>query len=337
MSTVTVVIPCRNEEDYIALCLDSLVNCDFPKDRLKVVVCDGMSTDGTRTILEKYSKQHSFIFWLDNPQKTTPFALNLGIKKYPADVSIILGAHAEIYSDYICNCLKAFEMNKSIGCAGGIIENINEDLETRAIGMSMASPFGVGNAHFRTGGKEGYVDTVAFGAYRKEVFDRVGYFDERLTRNQDDEFNFRVIRGGFKIYLSKKIRAKYYVRSSYKKLYRQYYQYGYWKVFISKKHRTFISVRQLVPLGFVLFLFLGAVLSFIHPVFYGLYLAGIAIYMAGAFFFATKQSDDDVSTLKIVKTFIILHFSYGLGQLEGVKDFLILNKQPTASHEMLTR
>lgn len=337
MKTVNVVIPCRNEENYIALCLDSLVNSDFPKDRLTVVVCDGMSTDGTREILEEYSNLHRFIFWLDNPKKTTPFALNAGIKKYPSDVSIILGAHAEIHPEYISNCLETFKINKSIGCVGGIIENINEDNETKAIGVSMASPFGVGNAHFRTGGKEGYVDTVAFGAYKKEVFDAVGYFDERLTRNQDDEFNFRVLKAGFKIYLSKKIRAKYYVRSSFKKLYRQYYQYGYWKVFISKKHRTFISKRQLVPLAFVLFLFLGAALSFVHPLLFILYLFGIGTYLTVAIYFAGKQSGEGISTSQIMKTFILLHFSYGMGQLEGVKDFLVLNKEPETSHEELTR
>jgi GT2 family glycosyltransferase len=129
----------------------------------------------------------------------------------------------------------------------------------------MSSVFGVGNAHFRTGGKSGCVDTVAFGAYRREVFERVGFFDEELARNQDDEFNYRVVQGGFKIFLDPAIQSDYFVRGSISKLYKQYDQYGYWKVFVNKKHGAVTTLRQLAPPLWVLFLLMGWTGSLMHP------------------------------------------------------------------------
>ncbi len=336
MKTVSIVIPCRNEEKYIAKCLDSILAQDYDVSKISVYVCDGKSTDGTAAIVNEYALKHPTIILLINEKQTTPFALNLGIKASTADVSIILGAHSELYPDYVSNCIAAFAHGDLIGCTGGIIENVYENEVAEVIGKAMSSGFGVGNAHFRTGDKDGYVDTVAFGAYKKEVFEKAGFFDEELIRNQDDEFNFRVIRHNFAIYLARNIRSKYYVRAAFDKLFKQYYQYGYWKVYVNKKHRTVTTTRQLVPLAFVLFLLIGFISSFFSPVFLYLFLAGLVAYMLLSAYSAAKISSGIKQTFQVMKAFFILHFSYGSGYLQGIIDFFIFQKQ-IKKEEVLTR
>ena len=223
-----------------------------------------------------------------------------------------------------------FYLNKysECGCVGGYLENVYENKTAEIVGAAMSSVFGVGNANFRIPDKEGFVDTVAFGAYRKEVFEKIGLFDEVLTRNQDDDFNFRVTKSGFKIFLSPKIRCKYYVRASYKKLYRQYFQYGYWKVYLNKKHKAFLSVRQLIPFLFVAFLLLGFIASCFNKTLGILYLLGIIAYCLLAFYFAFQKSKQISGVIRIAATFFILHWSYGIGYAKGVIDFILLNKKP---------
>ncbi|MBA3971275.1 MAG: glycosyltransferase family 2 protein [Bacteroidetes bacterium] len=336
MNTVSIVIPCRNEEKYIGKCLDSILMQDYSQDLLSVFVCDGVSTDSTVTIIKEYAQKHSNIHLVVNEKQSTPFALNLGIKKSNSDVIIILGAHSELYPDYVSNCIHAFNFDENIGCTGGIIENVYENETAAVIGKAMSSGFGVGNAHFRTGNRDGFVDTVAFGAYRKEVFEKVGLFDEELIRNQDDEFNFRVLKAGFKIYLFRSIRCRYYVRASFEKLYKQYFQYGYWKVYVGKKHKAVTTVRQLIPLLFVLFLFVGFALSFLHLYFALLYIAGLSTYLVAASVFAVLKAEELTHPAKIMFSFMILHFSYGLGYLKGLRDFFILQKT-IRKEEILTR
>lgn len=326
MIKVSITIPCRNEQDYIGKCLQSIVDCNFNKSRLNVYVCDGLSNDNTVNIIRNFANKYPFIHYIENKKQSTPFALNLGLKADDSDIKIILGAHAEIYPNYIEKCIEAFNFDKQLGCVGGIIENVYENETAEVIGKAMSSGFGVGNAHFRTGAADGFVDTVAFGAYKQEVFDKIGYFDEELIRNQDDEFNFRLLKNGFKIYLFREIRSKYYVRASFKKLYKQYYQYGYWKVYVNKKHQTITTLRQIVPLLFALYLFGGALLCLLHPLILILYLLVLLLYFATGIYSASKLDNKINNILKIVRSFLILHFSYGFGYLKGIIDFFLFKK-----------
>ncbi|MEY4877501.1 MAG: hypothetical protein RL708_2651 [Bacteroidota bacterium] len=325
---VSIVIPCRNEEHYIGKCLQSIIDSDYDKNLLEVFVADGLSTDNSKQIIQQFSAKNSWIHFIENENQTTPFALNAGIKKSTSDVLIILGAHSEIYPDFISRNI--FYLNKypECGCVGGYLENVYENETAEVVGAAMSSVFGVGNANFRIPDKEGFVDTVAFGAYRKEVFEKIGLFDEVLTRNQDDDFNFRVTKEGYKIFLSPTIRCKYYVRASYQKLYRQYKQYGYWKVYLNKKHKAFLSIRQLIPFLFVSFLFVGFLASCFNEVLRMLYLSGIATYCLLAFYFAFQKSTQLKTTIKIASTFFLLHWSYGVGYAKGLLDFILLNKKP---------
>ena len=335
--TVSVVIPCRNEEAYIERCVRSLMASDYPKESFEVVVSDGESDDNTIDILQKLKAEFSNLVLIPNPEKVTPVALNLGLKYSKADIKIILGAHSEVAPDFISENVKALESGQKVGCAGGVLEHVYEDETAELIGVAMTSSFGVGNAGFRTGAADGYVDTVAFGAYRKDVFQSVGYFNETLIRNQDDEFNFRVTQAGFKILLSQKIKCKYFVRASFEKLWRQYLQYGYWKIWVNLLHNTVTTWRQLVPLIFVVYLILGFLTALFSQVLAGLYLAGLLVYLAAASLTAIKLVGVSKKMFQLVWTFLILHTSYGYGYLVGLIRFVIFRQSPSPEFGKLSR
>jgi len=334
--TVNIVIPCRNERVYIAPCIQSILDSRYPNDLLEILVCDGMSDDGTREIIQSFESK-SNVKLLDNLARTTPQALNLGINNNNSDIVIILGAHAEIHPDYVRLCVETLERFPEAGCVGGVLETVSEDNRTAAIAKAMSSTFGVGNAHFRTGANEGWVDTVAFGAYRREVFEKSGLFDEVLVRNQDDEFNYRILRDGFKIYLQPAIQAKYFVRSSFQKLFKQYRQYGYWKVYVNRKHGAVTTIRQLAPPLFVLFLASMIPAWLIHPYLGVAHTSLAVIYVLASLLSAAKQSENFNELLRICLAFYTLHFSYGLGYIEGFFDFMVLRKKDGARNTTLNR
>lgn len=329
---VSIIIPCRNEEKYISRCLDSIINLDFPKDLLEVIICDGQSDDRTIEIVNEYINKYFFIRLYTNEKKTAPYALNIGLLNARGNYITRIDAHAEVHPDFLTKSLAEFNKNSNLGCVGGMLQNIYEDKTAKIISYAMSSGFGVGTAYFRTGKKDGYVDTVAFGTYKREVFDKVGFFDEKLVRNQDDEFNYRVTKANYKILLKRDIKANYYVRASFKNLFRQYYQYGYWKVYVNKKHSAITTLRQLVPLFFVLYLFSGFIaLAFVPKLFIPVFLPVFLLYLFLATVSAGKMTTKVNEILLVIFTYLILHISYGLGYLEGVINFLILRKLPKNS------
>lgn len=324
---VTVIIPARNEANYIAKCLDSFINQSYPIDLYEIFVCDGMSTDTTRQIVTEYSLKYSNIKLLDNKGISAPKGMNIGIKSSKADIVIIFGAHAKAHIDFIKNNVNAL-LNDEVGCAGGTINTISEDDFGNAIALAMSSPFGVGNALFRYAKEEQYVDTVAFGAYRREVIEKVGYFDEELVRNQDDEMNFRVIENGYKILLSPDIKSDYFSRSSLKKLWKQYFQYGFWKVRVMQKHGRTASIRHLVPMIFVTTNVLGIAIGFFIKTILYAWVAMILFYSLINIIFSIKLSKNRLKLfLYIFIIFPTLHISYGIGFIEGLVNFYILKSK----------
>jgi GT2 family glycosyltransferase len=334
---VAITIPCFNEEGYIERCVRSLFNQSYNSAFISVYVADGMSTDKTRSILEKLQLEFSRLYIINNTARVTPVALNLGTKSSDAPVQIIFGAHAEASHDFVLECVKCLEENPHAGLVGGIIENVYENPTSEIIGKAMSSMFGVGNAHFRTGTAEGEVDTVAFGAYRKNVLEEVGYFDEDLVRNQDDELSYRILKAGHKIILNKKIRSTYFVRGSYGKLFKQYYQYGYWKVYVNKKHKAITTLRQLIPFGFVSFLICGLLAVVLFWPFIYLYAAGLLIYILTSALFAARKANSGKEVLGLMFAFAILHFSYGYGYMVGIADFYVLGKKPGKRNTEISR
>lgn len=322
-SKVSVVIPCRNEENYIGECLDYICRQTYGIENIEVMVCDGMSEDKTRMVVSEYSKKYPNIKLVDNEKRVAPVAMNLGIKNSTGDIVVIFGAHAYMDEYYVENCVKKLHETDAM-CVGGRIESISENESAEVISKAMSSPFGVGNALFRYSEEEAYVDTVAFGAYKREVFDEIGLFDEELVRNQDDEINYRVTKAGMKILLTPLIKCCYYTRGSFTKLWRQYFQYGFWKVRVIQKHKKPASIRHLVPIMFVLSLILGIALSPFTALIRGAFIAELILYLLCAGIFAKKVCEDKLHQIpRIIMSFFILHASYGLGFLEGIFQFYI--------------
>jgi cellulose synthase/poly-beta-1,6-N-acetylglucosamine synthase-like glycosyltransferase len=336
-NTVTIIIPCRNEEIYIKGCLESIINLDYSQSLLEVIVCDGKSDDKTAEIVNEYAKKYPFIKFFINEKITAPYALNLGIKNSTGKFITRIDAHSEVHPDFLKKSIAEFDNNSELGCVGGMLLNIYENKISKVISYAMSSGFGVGNAYFRTGKKDGFVDTLAFGTYKKEVFDKVGLFDEELVRNQDDEFNYRVVKAGYKILLKREIKANYYVRASFKKLFKQYFQYGYWKVYVNKKHSAITSIRQLVPLFFVLYLIFGLGLSFYSRLFCYFFLLVLLLYLILAISNAVKLTGKINEIVLVIFAFIILHTSYGLGYLEGIFNFILLRRSPAKEYTSLSR
>lgn len=336
LAQADIVIPCLNEEEYIERCVRSLVNQKGAKSPIKIWVVDGGSTDGTLSILQHLQEEIEELTVLHNPKKFTPISMNMGIEAGNAPVVIILGAHAEASNDFIQQNLSTLMEHDEAACVGGLIENIDENRASELISKAMGSSFGVGNATFRTGGQEGWVDTVAFGAYRRSVLDEVGLFDESLVRNQDDELNYRITRNGHKIRFNPAIRSRYFVRGSFAKLKKQYQQYGYWKVYVNQKWKTVTTVRQLFPAAFVIFLF-SFFLAFLFPPYAFLYGAVLALYFLLSFAFAMRSSDKLKDVPGIMRCFFILHFYYGWGYLEGMVRFMLLGKPPKTASTSLSR
>ena len=323
--TVSVVIPCRNEENYIEQCVQSFLNQTYPMDLLTIIVSDGMSTDKTREKIEKIRLKHKNVILLDNEGLSAPKGMNKGIRYNNSDIVIIFGAHSYADKNFVLENVKALE-NEEVGCSGGLITTVNDSNKGAAIAEAMSCPFGVGNALFRYAEKESFVDTVAFGAYRRSVLEKIGLFDEELVRNQDDELNFRVEKSGAKILLSPKIKSTYYSRGDFKKLWRQYYQYGFWKVRVIQKHKRPASIRHLIPLLFVLFLALGGASTFIAPIFkYGYFIIlGLYLLLDLMFSFKISKKKSMKYFKYLVPSFPILHISYGLGFIVGIVNFYVV-------------
>lgn len=333
---LSVVIPCKNEEKYIEKCVNSVLNA-LNGIKGEVIVVDGLSSDRTQQCLNLMAEKSDKVRLLVNHKSITPVGLNIGIEAARGTYVAILGAHSEVSESYFKQGLVLLQKREGLGCVGGVLENVFEDNISRYIGKSMTSSFGVGNAYFRTGAKSGYVDTVAFGIYPKKVFRAIGLFNEGLPRNQDDEFNYRVKQAGFKIFLSTAMKAKYYVRGNFHKLYRQYFQYGFWKVKVNLMHGAITTFRQVVPPLFVLWILLGAVGSFFRIEILVIYLLGLGLYFLGAIYFALIVSDGLREGLYVLFSFFILHLAYGLGYLEGILKFVLLGQKSSLERQKISR
>lgn len=325
---ISVLVPIRNEGLHIERCLQSILNQTLSPDLIEILVIDGQSTDQTREIVYTLQSQHPQIKLLDNPQYTVPYAINIGIQAAHGNVIVIVGGHSEIAPNYLELCVSALEQTGA-GCVGGRLNNIGETPMARAIALGMSSPFGIGNARFRYSQTPGYVDTVAFGAYRREVIEKVGLFNEALTRNQDDEYNYRVRAAGYKIWLDPRIQANYYTRSTLFSLWKQYFQYGFWKVKVLYEHPQSLQVRHLVPGLFVLGLASGALLSLLTPWGISLLATILIPYLSLNLYFSLKQvwPSQWQYLPRLLLVFPSLHLSYGLGFLLGIPALIFSRQQ----------
>lgn len=275
---VSIVIPVYNEECYIEKCILSLLQQDYRKEQMEWIFIDGGSSDNTVLIIKKYMQKYPELIKLyDNPNKTVPYAMNIGIKSSVGKYIIRLDAHSEYSEDYISKCVYYLEKTDADN-VGGVIETKGKGYVGNAIALMLSSKFGVGDSKFRTNGKSGYVDTVPFGAFRREVFTKYGLYNEKLTRNQDIELNYRIRKNGGKIYMAEDIKLKYYCRNRIKEIVAMAIKDGKWNVITMKLCPGAMGIRHFVPLTFLLSLIVLPLLSILIPSFIYLFLGEIILY-----------------------------------------------------------
>lgn len=320
---VSVLMPVRNEASFISRSLGAVLAQDYPRDRMEVIVADGLSTDTTRDIIEALAAQHANITLIDNSGKIVSTGLNAAFRVAKGEIIVRIDGHCEIASDYVRRCVSHL-VDRQVDCVGGPLETVGETYTARAIAAAMSSAFGVGGSAFRIGTKEAqFVDTVAFPAYQRDTINSAGDFDEELVRNQDDEYNYRVRKLGGRILLSPDIQSRYYSRASLSRLWKQYFQYGYWKVRVLQKHSRQMMPRQFVPALFVAAL---GLLLFSAPFFKpGRLLLAATILAYGVLNLAAAISAARRTGWSLLPlfpiTFTIIHLAYGSGFLIGLAKF----------------
>lgn len=315
----TVVMPVRNERRSIERALRSVLRQDYPHEAMEVIVADGMSEDGTREAVAAIADQHPDVDLrvIDNPRRVTPAALNAAIAASKGDVIVRVDGHCELAPNYVRRCVAILDETGADN-VGGVQRAVGEGWIARVVAVATTSPFGVGNARFRYAADRRWVDTVYLGAYRREVFDRVGGFDEELTNNQDDELNLRLRRAGGRILLDPSIKVSYTPRDSLGALWRQYFRYGLFKVRVMQKVGGFTAWRHYVPAAFVASVVCGAVVAVLtsRPVVAAVVPAVYVVALVAASVWSARRC---LATLPLLPVaFGVLHVAYGTGFLWGL-------------------
>ena len=315
---VSVIIACRNEVEFICKCLDSIIESTYPQHCLEIIVVDGMSIDGTRDLVQGYTDRYRQIVMIDNPQQTTPVAFNKGIAASRGEVIVRLDAHAEYPDTYIEKGVICLD-SRGVDVVGGPIVTLPgaDTFVAHAISILLSTKFGVGNSPFRTGQAERFVKTVPFGVYRRSAIERVGGFDERLTRNQDNDLNARIANSGGRLLITPDLSAYYRSRPTLWGLAQYGFRTGYWNVASMGLGGSGMRPYHFVPLCFVFSLM---VLSFLAP--WSL-IARIGLSVISGAYFAAALGNAIVSAVRHGFRFImvlpmiafIYHVSYGTGSL----------------------
>ncbi len=321
--SVSVIIPCRNEEKTIHLVLDAIHAQTYPRELQQVVIADGFSEDRTREQIESFKTSHPDldVMVVNNPKRIIPAGLNAAILASSGDLIVRMDAHSIPNPDYVALCVDALERNvaQNVGGVWDIQPGSNSWIAS-SIAAAAGNPLAVGDASYRFTDKAAYVDTVPYGSYKRELFNQIGLFDETLLANEDYELNTRIIQSGGKIWLDPKIRCVYFARSSLRALSKQYYGYGYWKFQMLKRYPETLRWRQALPPAFIL----GLLLLLLAGIFWkpalilfatalGLYLLvllGVGIHMA-------SKKSDILLIIGIPLAIITMHFSWGAGFIAG--------------------
>ncbi len=320
MKQISVIIPTYNEEKFIADCLKSVYEQEYPKDKIEVIVVDGHSTDKTAKIVRQ---EFPDVILLDNPDKIVPISMNIGIKQAKGDYIIRLDAHARYPRNYLSKLIENALIFNADNIGGlCITETKSNSLKSWAIKTALSHKFGVGNSAFRVGAtKPQIVDTVPFGCFKRDVFDRFGLYDERLERNQDIELNKRIKRGGGKILLVPEINCTYFARDTFSGLFKNNYKNGFWNILTVYYTKNFfsLSVRHFVPLMFIVSLILPFLASFITIKSLWIAALSFSLYLLCLLFVCFSTAwPKPWRVIYLLPSFFLLHISYGLGSLAGI-------------------
>lgn len=325
---VSAIVPCRNEQRYIEAFCRSVCAQVLPANwSLQLVIADGSSDDGTREMLDHLSTAESRIRWIDNPELIVSTGLNRALARADGEVIVRMDVHTDYAIDYIDQCISVLEETgaDNVGGAWRAVPDDGAGPMQKAVASAFQSRWVAGGALSRRLDHDGWVDTVYLGCWPRATFERFGGFDESLARNQDDEHNLRLVRGGGRVWQSSRIRSTYHPRASLLQVFRQYFQYGYWKPFVIRKHRQAASSRHLVPAAFVGALVLLSVTTLLGVPAWPLatllllYLGAVGIMTIGV---ALSAKVGIGALARVPMVIAAYHFGYGLGSLLGLWDVL---------------
>ncbi len=326
---VTAMIVVRNEERYIKAAAASLLNQRYPKDCFELLIIDGHSEDGTieaaKEAVDAYEQEHGKVqvHYLENPKRLLAAGWNIGIQAAKGEYVVRIDAHAQADPDLIGKCVRILQEKPDVACAGGRIETEPLTEKGRLIADVLSSPFGVGNAKFRYAEKSGYVDTVAYGVYRKSVFEKAGYFNEEFMRNQDNDMHGRIKKCGGKFYLETSVKSTYHARENVKGMMKQAFGNGKWGIigWKTSESKEGISLRHMIPLFFVSGNLLLITAGIFRKGFRWMFLMMYLLYFGMAIYFAMEKTRNIGRVMKMCGCYWMLHVSYGMGSLLEFIDF----------------
>jgi glycosyltransferase involved in cell wall biosynthesis len=322
---VSVVMPVRNAGRYIGDAIKSILSQDYPHERMEIVVADGMSEDNTRGVVESYKDRDVDIKIIDNEGLTVPYAMSKLVLSAKGKIIVRLDGHARFPVDYIRTMVNILLSNRA-DCAGGRLQTIGIGRMGNAIAIAMSSVIGVG-ASFRTAREDMLVDTVAFGAYWRKDLLRTGEYIPYLTRNSDEEHNYRFREMGKKIIVLSQPEVSYISRGSIGGLFRQMYGYGFYKPVVLYLHPEFLKIRQILPMFFILLIgpFVSSIIWNNIAIFYAI-LIPVVLYLLAIIGFTLKIMKKGGFVIGLLSgiSAVIMHFTYGTGEITGLLKLLIL-------------
>ena len=344
---LTIISACRNEIRHIDEFLDSIQSQEMDDLDWEAILADGMSSDGTKLRAEEYAATMPRFRVIDNPGRIVSTGLNSAIAAAQGDIIIRMDAHTRYSPDYCTQCVATL-LGTEADNVGGPARTEAKGREQRAVAAAYHSRFSTGGAKFHDSNYEGYVDTVTYGCWKKSTLAQLGGFDEAMIRNQDDELNLRLIRSGGKVWQNPRIQSWYSPRATLAALFNQYFQYGFWKVAVIRKHGSPGSWRHLVPalfafvnIGLALAVFVTAALDAKTSllVFAALWAFMLTLYFGLTLIFsaaAARQNGWDLF-LYLPLVFAAYHFSYGAGFLGGLYRFRTAQAAPFSSDSVFAR
>lgn len=319
---VSIIMPIKNEEKYIERSLGAVLAQDYPADRMEVLIADGNSSDRTREMITRMTSSAEFpITILENPTGIVPKALNMCLRHAKGDVIIRVDGHCEIQKNYVSTCVDQL-LSSGVECVGGSIVTIGDTLMAEMIALAMSTAFGVGNVAFRVDTRTSQLtDSVPFPAYPKRIFDEIGYFDEEMLCNEDDEFNYRILKKKGQILLVHELRTRYFGRGSLSSLWRQYFRYGFWKVRVMQKHPGQMKLRHFIPSLFVMAIAASAIFAWLVPWGWVVLASLLGVYLLAVMVASIRSTQNSTQRLLLPVVFMVIHVGYGTGFLSGLARF----------------